>query len=121
MDLIIGQEVPLTLQLNDGATTKYPRAKVFDDAGTELTGSPVTLTHVASGLYKASSFVMPNKSFIIAQYLVYSDSGHTTLDTNYSLACDTFALESPSLFATTGSALAGIVTSGDLSGTVEDC
>jgi hypothetical protein len=92
MDLLLGQEVPLALQLSNGATNKFPRAKIYDESGTELAGSPVVLTHVSAGLYKASSFVMPAKPFIVAQYLIYSDAGFTTLDPDYPIASDAFSL-----------------------------
>jgi len=131
MDLLLGQEVPLALQLSNGATNKYPQARMFDDSGAELSGSPVTLTHVGSGLYKASTFLMPSKPFIVAQYLVYSDAGHTTLDTDYPIASDAFSLLDLSILEMTRASLLGTLEEspiiiGELSasqlyGEVEDC
>lgn len=131
MDLLLGQEVPLALQLSNGATNKYPQARMFDDSGAELSGSPVTLTHVGSGLYKAANFVMPAKPFIVAQYLVYSDAGHTTLDADYPIASDAFALLDISTLDNPRAALfgslenspviVGALSASQLYGEVEDC
>lgn len=88
MSLIVGQTVPIAMQLFDGATGKYPRAVVRNNSGTTL--ATVDLAHLASGLYQYNSYVMTDVPYITVQYIVYSDSGHTTIDTNYGYVCEAF-------------------------------
>lgn len=88
MKLVVGQAIPCTLQLKDRATGKYPRAIVRDDAGSTL--ATLDLTHVASGLYQDHSTTMTNVPSVTVQYIVYSDSGHTTIDTAYETVLETF-------------------------------
>lgn len=124
MDLTLGQTIPLTVQLGGGETNKYPKAKLFDETGSELAASPVYLTHVGSGLYKNSAVTMPSNDFVVAQYFIYTDAGHTTLDTaSYpSVLSDVFSLQPASLIAVPNSStLKGSVTTGDLFAEVEDC
>lgn len=124
MDLTLGQVIPLTVQLGGGESNKYPKAVLYDEAGAELDDSPVYLTHVGNGLYKNSAVTMPNNDFVVAQYFIYTDSGHTTLDTvSYpSVLSDVFSLQPASLIAVPNSStLKGTVTTGDLFAEVEDC
>ena len=79
-----GEALNLSLQLFDGATDKYPRARVFKTDGTELSGSPVNLSHVGGGLYVNSDLTMPSVFSVYAQYKVYNDSGHTTISSDHS-------------------------------------
>lgn len=91
--LKIGETVPISLQLFDGATNKYPRARLYKIDGTELSGSPVALSHIANGLYKNSAFSMPNENAVIVQYRVFNDAGFTTESGLHSAAMETFFLE----------------------------
>ena len=88
MKLVVGQTIPLTLQLFDRSTSKYPRAVVRNSAGTTLT--TIDLTHVANGFYQDASYALTDVPYVSVQYLVYSDSGHTTLDTTYASVLETF-------------------------------
>lgn len=82
----------MSLQLFDGATGKFPRARVFKTDSTELSGSPVNLAHVGGGLYANSDLTMPNVQSVYAQYKVYDDSGHTTLSGDHSDSEERFDL-----------------------------
>lgn len=78
----IGELVPLELQLSDGATNMFPRALVYNAAGTLL--ATKDLAHVANGRYTNDTFTMPadasaNGAYVQVTYIVYSDSGHTTI------------------------------------------
>lgn len=88
MKLVVGQTIPCTLQLKDRATGKFPRAIVRDNSGSTL--SVLNLTHVSSGLYQDHSTTMTNVPSVTVQYIVYSDSGHTTIDTAYETVLETF-------------------------------
>jgi hypothetical protein len=90
MNLNIGAKIPLSLQLYDGAVGKFIRARLYNQAGTQIAGSPVALTHVAGGLYINAALVMPACDFLVAAYKVYDDSGFTTLSGDYTEASDKF-------------------------------
>lgn len=123
-----GDTVPLVLQLFDGATNKYVRATVTNQAGTAVSGSPFTLTHQALGKYVNSSLVMPSGvSFIVAHYRVFDDAGFSTIS-SYADTADVFNLfidtsnNYPSLEAiVSGSdALEGVVYGGSLKAIIEE-
>ena len=85
--LSVGEVVPVALILEDGNTSQYPQAVVYDATGTPLT--TLDLTHVANGLYTAS-YVMPNTDAIELVYITYSDAAHTTENTTYGRDVDVF-------------------------------
>lgn len=77
-----GEDIPLTLQLEDQATGKFVRASVFDPSGSHITSSPVNMTHASSGLYTAT-LSMPEEEYVRIRYEVYDDSGYSTPATEY--------------------------------------
>lgn len=111
----VGDSLILSLILEDGVTNKFPRAYAYDASGSAISGSPVDLAHVANGLYRDTSLLMPNTQAVSCVFKVFSDSGHTTLDASYSQELDTFFREDPSL--TIGTVVSGSL---DLMGTVEE-
>lgn len=72
-----GSALRLQTNLPDGLTTKFPVAHVYTSAGTEVVGSPFTLTHLALGLYRNLTF-SPSDGAYTALYIVYNEVGHTT-------------------------------------------
>lgn len=87
----IQQIVALTLQLFDGDSGKFPLAWVTNDQGQQLIGSPFSLALVSGGLYENTSLVYPaGTDFIVAQYKVYNDPGHTILSPIHADAQDVF-------------------------------
>lgn len=74
----VGATVPLTAKLNDGQTTKFVRATVFDHVGGAVPGSPFTLTHVGNGVYQNASLNMPEVPFITVCYEAFNDAGFTS-------------------------------------------
>ena len=86
----IADPIPLSLQLSEGETNRYARAKVFAPDGSEISGSPFNLTHVSNGLYQTEQARMPDELFVVALYQVFTDSGYTTPDTNYAFLTETF-------------------------------
>lgn len=91
--LPVGNTIPLTLQLEDGATTLFPQAVVRNPAGTALTGSPFDLAHVGSGKYTNISLSMPVEDFIEVTYIVFTNSGHTIESPDHLRADDVFVRE----------------------------
>jgi hypothetical protein len=89
----LGDSLRLNLQLFDGATNLYVRAYLYDANDNQLAGSPLAVPHVANGLYRADSLVMPDTPQVTAIYKVYTDAGFTTLSTNHSDAIDVYNLE----------------------------
>lgn len=82
----INQSTGIGLKLFDGATNQFPRARVYNAAGTEQTGapwnSPIALTHRANGFYSASVTPDAEGEFFVV-FRVFSDSGFTTLNRKY--------------------------------------
>lgn len=84
-----GYPIYISHQLFNGATDKYVKAHVYDATGTEVSGSPVTLSHVARGLYVDNGTLSaPAALPIRVQCLVYSDSGYLTLDSICGIGLD---------------------------------
>ena len=81
MDIKLGDPLPLFLQLGDAETNLFPRAEVRDATGAAVVGSPFALTHVASGMYKNTSYTPTVAGNYFAVYTVYTDAGFTTLST----------------------------------------
>lgn len=88
MEIKVGDQVPLCIQLQDGAVDQHVRAVITDDTGSAVAGSPVTLPHLSNGLYKSDLFLMPNFQYIRVQYLIYTDSGFTVLSTTEGIGLD---------------------------------
>lgn len=81
----VGDKISLATQLYDNAENKFPLAVVRDDAGVEIDGSPFALDSVADGLYADYEQEFPSGTdYLQVAIFVYSDSGHTTLDEEYS-------------------------------------
>jgi hypothetical protein len=82
--LAVGGAIPLSLQLPNGESNKFPRAIIYNADRTVFAG-PIDLSHNALGEYKAAAtYSMPSQDFIVVQYIVYTDAGHTTEDTDTS-------------------------------------
>lgn len=93
MQIKIGQTIPLTLQLGDGATNKFIKATIVKPDGSTL--QTANLAHASLGMYFNSAVLMPAiYEFLAVVYEVYSDSGHTTLDLSYDKNNEVFALDS---------------------------
>lgn len=91
----VGQKIPIALQLFDGATGKFVRAWARRPDGTQLSGSPFSLSHVAAGLYEYDSATMPDAEWLTVQYRVFDDSGFSTQSADHSDALDTFIRSAP--------------------------
>jgi len=90
----LSEDLYLVAQLYNRATNKYVRVKLIDASdNTELEDSPIDLTHVENGLYVDKSLKMPEVDKILAIYTVYSDAGHTTVDTSYETTHENILLE----------------------------
>lgn len=77
----VGKVLPVVVQLGNGATDKFVRAKIYDDANTLL--NTLSLTHVSNGLYKNVSVVMPDVNSVSVQGEAYNDSGFTSPTEDY--------------------------------------
>lgn len=73
----VGEDIPLTLQLEDRNTGKYVRASVYNPSGAHIAGSPINLSHFGQGMYTAE-LPMPFVEFVRVAYEVYDDSGYST-------------------------------------------
>ena len=90
--LKVGTNVPISLELFDGDVNQYPRGIVYERQNA-VPLATIDLEHLAKGLYEPDTldeYVMPNKNEIKVVYIVYSDAGHLTENTNYHRAIDVF-------------------------------
>lgn len=77
-----GQDIPLTLQIDDRNASKYVRARVFNPSQSEISGSPASMAHISQGLYGAT-LIMPTVEYVRVVYEVYDDAGFTTSAVDY--------------------------------------
>lgn len=122
----LGDPIPLSLQLGDGATDKYVRAHVYKADGTsQVTGSPVALTHVSGGRYIDQSLTMPPGNCVEARYETFDDAGFTTPSGESIVTEKIYLKPDASSGGDSSNGLAevivGIVSDDDVVGTVEDC
>ena len=90
-----GDDLLLTLILADGGTGKFPRARVYTDAGVEVTGSPFDLTHTVNGLYQ-DVWVAPDvEGHFSAIFVVYNDAAHTEVSNKYDRVGESIRLDIP--------------------------
>jgi hypothetical protein len=83
--VILGNGLPLGVQLHDRSTSKYVRAYVKNASNVAVSGSPFNLTSDALGHYtNYSAFIPSTDGFWVASYVVYNDSGYSVpgTDTN---------------------------------------
>lgn len=87
-----GSVLPLSFQIGDYNPAKYVRCYLYDDNNVELPQSPVDLSpQGALGMYQNNTVEMPDDSaHVIAQYVVYDDSGYITVSTSQGGGADTF-------------------------------
>lgn len=71
----VGNAVPIVMILEDGAQDQYPQAELYVGGGvTPLT--VIDLEHKAKGRYEGS-WTPSSVGVFTAQFIIYSDSGHT--------------------------------------------
>jgi hypothetical protein len=71
-----GESVPLAVVLEDGNTSKYLQAKVFDELGSPTPIASVDLTHLSGGYYYGAYTVLSTGKYIVV-YTVYEDLART--------------------------------------------
>ena len=101
----IGQTMELNCQLFDGATNKFVKAFLFNSAGTQY--DSVDLTSLGLGLYRDSSKIFNDPTEVTVTFIVYSDSGYSVIDTDYTYAYDSFKA---TVSNTNGLGITGTVT-----------
>lgn len=88
--VVVGNQVPVLLQIPDGTSTLYPQAVIRDAEDNLLT--TLDLSHADNGVYvPASAYTMPDEEFIRVTYIVYTNSGHTTESELYLRDVDVFS------------------------------
>jgi len=133
MTVKIGENIPCFLQLFDGNVGKFVRATIRRPDNT-VVGSPVTLSHVGSGLYHNQAVAMPSVDFVTVQFAVFDDAGFTVPSTTYAMAEEVVerdlcleAVEAIDCSGSGGSSTGGdeilgeVEDSGEISGEIEDC
>lgn len=107
---LLGDPVPVRLQLPDGPDplvlgTKFPVARVLDASGALY--STLALEHMALGLYEyPGGFQAPSSGRWVAQFEVFTDSGHATPDLDYDVYASEIAVSAEATFADIGAGAA---------------
>lgn len=86
MQIYLGDNVLIPLQLSFGETNQYPQVLIYNSAGTLL--STNDMTHKATGFYYYD-YTPVSADYYTLIFKVYTDAGHTTLSTTYGLLSDT--------------------------------
>jgi hypothetical protein len=74
----LGNPLPLSCTLINGASGLFPRVHVYDSAGAEVGASPIDLSEVGStGRYTSLGFTPITKELFTAHFIVYTNAGHT--------------------------------------------
>jgi hypothetical protein len=99
----------LQLMLSDGLTGKYPQAKVFleDDVIPIVT---LNLSDLGDGRYAVDySFTAIGQYFV--KYMIYTDSGHTIVDSTYTIELEEVLVEANNLDSLPTSFLSAMIDS----------
>ncbi len=75
----------LVLQLPDGNASQFVQARIYDASFAEVSFSPITLSHLANGLYRDISEQATAIGNYTVQYTVFSNAGLTTRARKYGI------------------------------------
>jgi hypothetical protein len=104
---VVGTARALELQLSDGTAGLFPQAEVYP-SNWAVPLATVSLADLGGGLYSANyTFTSASQYFI--KYRVYSDAGHTTPDTTYSIELENILAQVNSIDTIPGSVLTELV------------
>jgi hypothetical protein len=88
----LGDNVSVALALGGRETNLYPRATIYDSDDNLL--DTLDLDHVSAGYYSNTTYTMPaNEDFVLINYNVYTDAGHTSLSGDYQQVAEVVYLE----------------------------
>jgi hypothetical protein len=85
----------IQLMLSDGVTGKYPQARVFLEDEV-IPVATLNLVDLGDGRY-AVDYTFTSIGHYFVKYSVYSDSGHSTLDTTYTFELEDILVEANNL------------------------
>lgn len=89
---ILGDAIPVAIQLYDGDASLFVKATIRDATGT-IIGSILNVPAVGSnGQYQTEGPAMPDTPFVTVEYQVFQDAGFTQPATTYSNSLDTWEL-----------------------------
>ncbi len=86
MQIYLGDNILIPLQLSFGETNQYPQVLIYDSAGTLL--STNNMTHKATGFYYYD-YTPASADYYTLIFKVWTDAGHSVLSTTYGLLSDT--------------------------------
>lgn len=91
INVIEGDTIPLQAVDTDRDSTKVVKCKLLDlDTGVQI-GPIITLTNAGDGVYRDSSYPMPDVDFILAVYQIFDADGVTPNTTGEKTVTDVFA------------------------------
>jgi hypothetical protein len=89
----INTNLEIIVKIDDGDETLHPQAKIYDSSDALL--DTITLAHVSSGIYIGVWAGSATAGEYYADYIVYTDAGHTVQSTDCNEMCeDIFLIES---------------------------
>ncbi len=85
VNVAVASKVPIFLNVGDGNSTLFIRAKVVNEQGNEVSQSPITLYNEGNGQYSHNDYIMPDVPFINVIYDVFRDSSFSEKAYYYSV------------------------------------
>lgn len=73
----LGNPLPLSLTLSDGAMQLYPQAHIYDSNDVEVAGSPFDLIEKDDGRYTNTDYTPLTKGAFTAKFIVYMRPDHS--------------------------------------------
>jgi hypothetical protein len=92
-DIELGNPLPLSLTLPDGASGLFPQAFVYDSADSPVAGSPFDLSEIGTtGRYTNAGFTPLVIGTFTAHFVVFSDGAHLIEATTYERDQDSYVV-----------------------------
>ncbi len=79
INLKAGEKIPLFLLTENRVTDRVVRARIRNELGAEISGSPKSVPHLSDGEYFDDTVLMPDTKSIIVAYDVFDGPGFTNL------------------------------------------
>jgi hypothetical protein len=94
VNAVPGIQTQIRLQLADGKVNQFPRAFVYDGAGS--LDDTIDLTHIADGLY-SGDWTPTNTGEHCASIIVYKNGSYTQVNKAYDQVCEPISVHTASL------------------------
>lgn len=93
IEVLVGEDVPLSHKATDGNTGLYSRATIFNGNASPVPVSAIDLDHKMLGLYRANHPALAAGTYV-AVYRFFTDASRTTL-ADYEQVTDSISVRDP--------------------------